>query len=508
MKILTFLFLMSSTLCHAQSLVLLKKIITTTNLTSETGLSTGINGKLNENGLYYFEASHTGTLADVWQTDGTPANTVKIESEPVFNLWDRVYFVKDGLFIDTYSEKLLYYSNDTDILTELVFVDDLEIYSPVAFGDGKYLFLVDSLDTVSKLWISDRTVSGTYEIGNVGNYNGFNKLYASPMAAVVYNSNFFVDFEAKIYDPVADSILEIRDYLAPYKSVNSVTYATVYENLLFLTVEENAGVKHYIFDLVSHTFYPSVSLETVDEFKRYNGNLFIMTEREIVRVDLSTYAIKKETYLANPGGQFLFHEDQLYFQINISGNTYKIAKYELNDYTITTYQDLDINALSNNNPKMAIHDGDLFFIKGFPTGKNLVKYDFVTQTQVIIDTVAVGDTRSYTTELIEVNGILLASKAVPDEGHEMYYYDATTGTLEPYAIEQVVAFPNPTHDEIQLNIVATENQIVTLYNSAGHRVMQAAMHGNSIHVNDLVPGSYHGILNNGIDVFRFSFIKD
>lgn len=508
MKILTFLLLISSTLCHSQSLVLLKKIITTTNLTSETGLSTGINGKLNENGLYYFEASHTGTLADVWQTDGTPANTVKIESEPVFNLWDRLYFVKDGFFIDTYSEKLLFYSNETDVLTELVFVDDLEFYAPVAFGDGKYLFLVDSLDTVSKLWISDKTVSGTYEIGNVGDYNGFNKLYASPMAAVVYNSNFFVDFEAKIYDPLADTILMIKDYLAPYKSVNSVTYATVYENLLFLTVEENAGVKHYIFDLVSHTFYPSVSLETVEEFKPYNGNLIIVTEREIVRVDLTTFALTKATDRVNPGGRYLFHEDQLYFQINTSGNTYKISRYDLNDFTINTYQDLDINALSNSNPRMAIHDGDLFFILGYPMGKNLVKYDFVTQTQVIIDTVAVGDTRSYETELIEVNGILLASKAVPKEGHEMYYYDATTGTLEPYSVKQVVAFPNPAHEEIRLDIVPTENQKITLYNSTGQMVRQVVMNGNSIHVKDLIPGAYHGILSNGTDVFRFSFIKD
>ena len=487
----------------AQPLLLLKKI-GQTPVNTQTGLSQIFNGDLLNDGNVYFLGSHDGIKRDLWRTDGTSNGTFKIIGEGNPGSWKTVRFVEDGVFLQM-GDVLAFYKAGMFPVRNLGAFEDLSFVQPEKMDTSRYIFLAERNDTACLIH-TDLTADGSFMLGDIGLYNGFMQMYAGPYGAVVYNTNAFVDYEPMMYDAMADTILQVREFLAPYKSVTSVNKVAMYQHYLFLEVSEG-GTQRYVFDLRSHTFYPGqYFFGVIERFYKHGDDLIIVSEREITRMDTTTYAFKEFTEEVFPLGTHLVDGDRIYYHGYSTNDTVYVFALDLVEEKITR---LPHGQIGKNfyNSQFAIHDEELYYLRDFGPTTFLTRYDFNDSLALDIDSITVrnGGLVIYNA-LIEVKGELLVSKFNPEEWHELYYLEETTKTEEPIMTE-VRVFPNPCGDWLTIDvpelfegdvwITDAKGQIMTRLNYVDGRLDTAA----------LPDGVYYGYLETNNEVYRFSFVK-
>ncbi len=487
----------------AQPLTLLKKI-GQPPLNTQSGLSQIFTGDLLNDGNVYFLGSHDGLMQDLWRTNGTPEGTFRIFGEGNVDSWQTVRFVEDGVFFDI-SDHLVFYKAGMLPIRHLGPFPDVSFIQPEKMDSSQYIFLTNRNDTAG-LVISDLTADGSFYLGDIGTYHSFMTLYASPYGAVVYNTNAFVDYEPMMYDAMAGSILTVKDFLAPFKTISSVKKVALYDHYLFLEVSEG-GTKQYLFDLRTNTFYlGQYFFGIIEYFYPYGDDLIIVSEREITRMDTTTYHFTEYTDEVFPLGTHLLTADKIYYHGYSTNDTVYVFELNLTSGDITRLPGGQIGK-NYYGSRFAVHEDELYYLRDFGPTTFLTRYDFTDSVAVDIDSITVRNGGLVINNaLIEVKGELLVSKFSPEEWHELYFLEATTHTRD-LPFEEVYVFPNPCIDLLRIDLPDLTDGEIWIWNGVGQLVGKQVLGNGIIQTQHLVDGVYHGIVFSRDMKFSFSFVK-
>ncbi|MFZ1677875.1 MAG: hypothetical protein WAT91_11410, partial [Saprospiraceae bacterium] len=388
-----------------QPLTILKKI-GKANPNSLSGLGQSFYGvKLKDENLY-FEASYDGFVQEVWRTNGTPLGTEKILSESTTGDWSLLEFVQEGIFINAKSDHFLFYDITTEATTDLGIFANETFTASSKMDLNHYIFLSDDDDSMH-LYITDMTASGTEFLGTVGAYKSFMLMYACPFGAVVYNTSGFSTFIPKIYVAATHQIQTVQEYLAPYKTVSSVTSAIVYDHYMFLTVNEGGFTKYYTFDFNDHAFYPGNGFfGNIEAFYHHGHELIIVSEREIVTLDTTTLQIHEWTEEVFPLGIHIVRGDSLYYHGYTEGDSVKLHIFDLNTHAIKVLKNSFIGK-NHYDGAIELHKGALYYTHDSGPTIFLRKYNYANQNFTDIDSITVRNGgASITNGVVEVNGVL------------------------------------------------------------------------------------------------------
>jgi hypothetical protein len=488
---------------YAQSLTLLEQI-GQPPVNTQSGLSQIFTGDLLNDGNLYFLGSHDGLKQQLWRTDGTPGGTFKIFEESNIDSWQAVRFAEDGVFFNI-GDHLIFYKAGMLPFRNLGPFQDVTFVQPEKMDSSRYIFLAHRNDTAG-LVISDLTADGSFYLGDIGNYHGFMTLYASPFGAVVYHTNAFVDYEPMMYDAIADSILTVKDFLAPYKTISGVKKVALHDHYLFLEVSEG-GTKQYLFDLRTNTFYPGqYFFGIIEYFYPYGDDLIIVSEREITRMDTTTYHFTEYTDEVFPLGTHLLTADKIYYHGYSTNDTVYVFELNLTSGDITRLPGGQIGK-NYYGSRFAVHEDELYYLRDFGPTTFLTRYDFTDSVAVDIDSITVRNGGLVINNaLIEVKGELLVSKFSPEEWHELYFLEATTHILDPIIVE-VRVFPNPCNDLMRLDLQDLTVGEIWIWDGVGQLVCKQNLENGVLQTQHLVDGVYHGIVLSTDKKFRFSFVK-
>ncbi len=470
---------------------------------TQIGLSQAFIGRKMEDGNVYFLGSHDGLTLHLWRTDGTTEGTIKIISESGIDEWKNILLTNAGAFIKIGNNLAFYKAGQLPVKNLGVFEDE-HFVQVEEMDDQRFVFLT-SQDTNANLVLTDRTATGTSLLGTVGNYSGFLKLYAGPYGAVVYNTNAFSTFVPKIWDAQSGQIMTVKDYLAPYKVVTKVNKVSMHDHYLFLEVAES-GTKQYIFDLRTHTFYPGNNFfGIVEAFYPYGDDLLIISEREIARMDTTSFQIKEYTDEVFPLGTHFLTGDELYFHGYSTNDTVYIFQMDLATNKITR---LPHGQIGKNyyNSRFEIHADELYYLRDFGPTTFLTRYDFADSVAVDIDSITVRNSSLVITNgLVEVKGNILVSKFTPEMWHELYYLDVMNG-VETEKHLTLSVYPNPCQDLLYIDLPGQMGR-VSISNVAGQVVLQEWVEDGFIKTASLPAGLYFGWMINADVRQGFSFVK-
>lgn len=500
--VLSVLILMSGSI-FAQPLALLKKIGEGIP-NNQIGLSQSFHGEVLVDGNLYFLGSHDGILRDLWRSNGTPSGTIKVLSEGSPGFWETVDFVHEGVFIGA-GDNLLWYKAGMLPVRNLGQFEHEAIIEAEKMDSSHYIILTHK-DTNAALIVTDLTAAGTYSLGTIGLFNGFLTLYAGPYGAVIYNTNPFVTYEPLLYDAVAGQVVTVKDFLAPYLVVSAVHKVAMYDRYLLLDVSEG-GRKQYTFDLQTHNFYAGNNFfGTVQDFYPYQNDIIIVSEREIARLDTTTYEIKEYTDQVYPLGTHYLHGDQLYFHGYSEGDTVYVHRMDLNYNKITRLPHGQIGKFYYHS-RFAFHEDELYYLRDFGPTTCLTRYDFTDSVAVDVDSINVRNGGLVITNAIsEVKGQLLVSKFSPEEWHELYYLDETNN-ISSQALRLVNVFPNPCSERLNIELPLKGNGDIRIFNVVGQLMSQSNLYQGYILVESFEAGLYYGVIRSGDTSYCFSFIK-
>jgi ELWxxDGT repeat protein len=498
------LFSFFASVVYAQQLKLLKQIGTEVN--SKTGVGQTYYGQLMTTGEVYFQASKDGFYDEIWKTDGTANGTQMVLTTQGNGGWSIPEFKNEGFFINTDDDDLRWFEVTTDQATELGHFPGINFQ-----GSGKIdenLFIIKAYeDTTAQWWITDKTAAGTSLLGNIGKQNGFLEMFTSDYGAVMYTTNAFITYEPVFYNKANDTIITVKDFLAPFQEFSKIRSVFLYENLMFVSVKEGNFDKNYIFDLATNEFHPTPYTEEMIAFVPYQDELILLTRRYLIIVDRTTYQVQTITDNVYPFSNYLLDGDRFYYIFD-EDNKPAIYYIDLTDRTNHPLPDGEIGLNHYSNTMAAYHNA-IYYTKREHPSTFLRKFDLTNQQTTIIDTIAVKNgSLTIDNALQVVNNVLVTSRYSQSKGHELYYLDETTSTLFPYQqMSQLKVYPNPCFNYIQLDPEENAEGQISIYNTAGKLLLFDVAVKNIINTETLLPGFYYGIYNDGKQVLSFRFTK-
>lgn len=289
------------------------------NIGSESSFDQGTNSHkfIVLNNKMYFFAREDSSGYDLWQTDGTIANTKKIVELNSFALGTKDYFFESNgeLFFvlddhneNTIGSELYKYNETTNTVT---LVNDFNPFnsntSLIHIGDitnfDNKLFFSANNGTSAKLYVTDGTGIGTYAIENAILLNYFN-----PRKLFVYNNELYfiattTGLGTDLYKCKKNlsDIYEIElvynfnvngnNNLYPFNLANLNDYIVFNNKLHFVAREQNAPNNGFIYQIYQTNGTPetteiafniavsdvgSTSGNNIHNFVVYNDKLFFM----------------------------------------------------------------------------------------------------------------------------------------------------------------------------------------------------------------------------------------
>lgn len=499
----SFCFIISS----AQPLTLLKQIGTEVN--SKTGVGQTFYGVIMTNGELFFQASQDGFYDEVWKTDGTGAGTELVLTTQGNQGWSGSHFTTEGIFFNTYNDHLLWYDANLDQTMDLGFYDDVYFRTFGKISDEEYIVQTYT-DTLAQWWITDKTADGTRLLGDIGKQNAFLEMYTSYYGAVIYNTNSFITYEPLFYAKDLDTIISVKDFLAPYKELNKIRTVFLYENLMFVAVREGNFDKNYIFDLDTYEFHPTPFTAEVIAFVPYQNELILLTKRYLFIVDRSTFEIQSITDNVYPFSSYLLDGDRFYYIFQeSSGDLPAIYYVDLTDNTNHALPDAEIGS-NHYDSRIVSYHNEIYYTKREQPSIFLRKFNPATEVTTIIDTIAVNHgSLTIINALDVVNDVLITSRYTQSLGHELYYLDGTSQALLPFSpMSQIHCYPNPAVDYLYFDMPETDGEaMITLYDGSGKLVLSNTIVNKRASVQSLNPGLYTGLFKDDNMVRSFRFTK-
>lgn len=499
------IFSFCAIISSAQQLTLLKQIGTEVN--SKTGVGQTFYGVKMTNGELYFQASQDGFYDEIWKTDGTGAGTQLVLTTQGNQGWTNTNFTTEGIFINTYDDELLWFDANLNQTMDLGVYDDVYFRTFGKISDEEYIIHTYT-DTLAQWWITDKTESGTRLVGNIGKQNGFLEMFASYYGAVMYNTNSFITYEPVFYAKDLDTIITVKDFLAPYKEFNKIRSVYLYDNLMFVAVKEGNFDKNYIFDLQTNELHPTPYTAEMIAFLPYQNELILLTRRYLLIVDRSTFEIQTITDNVYPFSSYLLDGDRFYYIFHESQNDIPAIFYvDLNDKTNHALPDAEIGANYYDSRIVSYHN-EIYYTKREHPSTFLRKFNPATEVTTIIDTVAVQNGSLTISNALEVvNDVLITSRYTQAKGHELYYLDGTSQTFLPFSpIHQITFYPNPAVDFLHFDMEGDTEGEITVYDGSGKQVLSRSVVNKRANIQSLLPGNYYGLMNDssGIQSFRFT----
>jgi hypothetical protein len=511
------IFTLSIFLCYglnSQDNLKLLKRTGDPDLYQASGLSQTFSGQLMENGQLYFKTTVSSFDDHFWVTDGTSSGTYKVFDDDEINRFETYVYASDGIYIiDKDGDYALYFYNiENSQLNKIDDLGDFKFFEVTKTDDSKdLLFGYNTENDQAAVWITDRSEAGTYPLGDVGENHFSLKFSGSSYGAAIYNTNPWVDFEPKFINLESEEITPLIDFLAEYKTLDEIKRVYIHDHIMILGVVEDGWLRNYLFDLASNTFYESTFIDEVRKVFSYGENdLYVFTTNDLIYINKSTFENQELFGDVYPFSPFYVDENRLYF-VNDQGWSYEtnhIFYVNMDDQSFHELEGTDIGE-SYYGCQMAIFQNDLYYLELNRPDILLWKYDLQAKEKTFVDTVSVNS-GSYTINngMQKIGNNLIVSRYERDEGHELYYLDWTSGTLQPFREElSVEIVPNPASDYLEFRDIQKGNYSVQIFDLNGKEVIKLASDQNRLDISTLGPGNYAGKLVQNDKFYTFRFLK-
>jgi len=482
--------------------------ITEGSPTNSGGLGVTFTGDIMDDGYLYFKGSSNGLRESIWRTDGTVDGTSRVlqEGNQFGGNWNQVLFHEQGVFI--YEGGSWYILNKETLSTELVSTMPSEkIRNLQKVSDDLYYFNIKRNDQIV-LFSSNSTFTEVNEIGEIHEDTFPLFLSAGTEGASIFSPNSFLEDTPTVYLKESNEILLLEDYLSTLSiSVNSITYAYIRDQYMFISYkDENNFFIHQAIDMTENTVHDIDYINEPIEYFDFEDDLIIVTEREVVafdKIEKSMRTLYDGVFGFTP---IRLINDKLYFLTRDNSSfSEKIVEVDL---TNDSNRELE-GANTGNffyNSKFEFYNNEFYYI-GESDYQILYKYDFVSNSPVLVDTLSERTGATVVHALREVNNELVISKRVGFLQHEPYVLgDGIVNNLQGIETEEVKVRPTVSSNMIYVD-VPNINSKSLIYSADGTLISTLYVNNKELNISSLKAGSYFGILETEDKRYMYRFIK-
>ena len=502
-------FIMMFLLCQINAQVTTKLAnIIVGDPNNSSGLGYSFQGSILSDGYLYFRGSGNGLQQAIWKTKGTAATSSKvIEETNIFGSeWDYFSFMNEGVLVQKGNTSQILEAGKTSFRNLSTFpAASIDYFEPS--GDGRYYFTT-SVGNMQVLYSTD-LYNDTKMLGEFHPNQSSLHFTAGIEGAVIYNPNSFVQDFPKIYLKKENSIMDVNEYLAQWFTVSDLTYAYIIDKFLIVSFKDNNNFfRNKIINMDSKAVNDFSFTRKLIKYFTHNDDIYLVTESAVVKINRNTMENKvvyDEVYAFTPT---IMAEDKIY--IIGEGNTGLNSIIQL-DLTIDKANVLD-NAPTGESfysNKFAFHQGSFYYIQNTPTNQLLNKYNFVTNTTKVIDTLSYYTGAIVEHALVSLGDKLVVSKRIGPFSHELYVLNNTTSTIT-LKQNSLSIIPNITQSSVNINV--GDNTLIdgieaNLFDISGRVQISPMIRNGNLDVSTLSSGLYYGKFFYENTIYNFSFVK-
>jgi ELWxxDGT repeat protein len=429
------------------------------------------------NGKIYFRAG-SGSPNDIelWESDGTEAGTILLKNIHPSGSSEPFGFIEyNGYLYFAAKDDLsggLWRTDGTVAGTEKVSAVNVYTHTmPKIFNeyDGKLYFMADYPGHAYKLWVTNGTTAGTFQLSTAG----------APEQFTVYNGKLYF----KATDGSNDTELwesdgtEANTHIV--KNINPTGSSgpwsfCLFNNLLFFSAYDGVnGTELWRSDGTEAGTFMYGEIESgfadswPDVLTVYNNTLYFVAYSSLYGEEIWTidginaptlFADINTTGPSNPGNLIVSH-NKLYFVANDDSNGY-----------------------------------ELWYTDGNPS--NIVK---------IMPSIAPEFSPCFASEFYEMNGVLYFPAAYTSDGLQLYKVIDSSASIQQHMSDDLFhLYPNPVTDVLNFSSHSIEN--LCIVNSYGQIVMFIENGAKTVNISGLPAGMYF-VTSSTYPALRKSFAK-
>lgn len=471
---------------------------------SLSGLGYSFSGKIIEEENLYFRGSKNGLTEAIWETDGTVAGTHKIIEEGNGISWSSMWFL-DEVVIVKESDGWSFLEDDS--LTPITDLPNEDIRH-LEQSTNNDLYIATRRDNNIILHASNNDNDDLQEIGEFHPSQNSLVMTVGTEGAMIFNDNPFVEDFPKVYLKASNEIVDINEYLSQWFTVSSFNYAYLYDKYMFTNFNDgNNFAGNYIIDMELGTYAEFQFIREPISYTRHNGNLFMVTKSEVVKIDesdLSSVEIYDDVF---PFSTSLVIEDKVYINGD-DGDNVIVVEIDMNASSVRALPGTFTGDSFYDN-KFEVYKDEFYYISK-TTHSVLHKYDFDNDMPVVIDTLSTHTGASVNHALVAIGDHLVISKRPTPIGHELYVYNSEATGVTNLSYTNLEVLPTIAENQIQLRkegVLFQENGEVQIIDMNGKQNVTLLMDNGQIDVSNFSKGMYVGVLSIADEVFKFTFLK-
>lgn len=467
---------------------------------NHAGLGVEFRGTSLDDGKLYFKGSDNGLRLSLWSTDGTPAGTSKLLEDPSEwgSNWDDYQFLDNGILINNDDQWGLFTAGATSLIN-IEGLPDEDISQIIKTTDDNYYITMD-IDDNMVVYLANEDFTEVNELGIMHEKVNFLTLSAGSHGAIMFSTNSFVEDMPTIYVTETNTIMSAEAYMSSIGiEISELNYGYMYDKYFIVSYADADNFsRHRIIDMSNGTAANFEFIREPKQFVEHDNKLFIITEREIVRVNLSDLSY---SFLYNSVYVFSNNHvsgNKIYFVADPSDGSEHISSFNMDSEEITAYPSADIGSFFYDT-RILEFDNEVYYIKK-DEHYLLQKIDQETMNPITVDTLGVYTGATVVFGLEQVNDKLVYSRRIGNLQHELFVYDPDgTSNLNETVTEELSIYPTLAIDHIQINMESIEAQNdnkIEIYHAHGAYIGNATIENDhTINVQNLPAGKYVGVIN-------------